>query len=541
MAVVIIGLVLATPNLFNKQTLEGAPGWLPKNQLNLGLDLRGGSHLLLKMNVEELLEDWLKTVQGQARQKVAEVKVDGKRIRRKRPKIVDATVVVRVLNAAHTEAAVKKLRELVQPLSGNSVFATTGSVNLQVTQKDGGIIVIAPTEAAIKQRLDAAISAAIETLRRRIDPDGVAEPIIQRQGTDRILVQVPGFNDPQELKRRIGKTAKLTFQLVNEEMSASQAEREGVPIGYELVDDREIPGMKHLLNTKVEVSGDEIDFARGERNHETRDPVIAFGFNVSGARKFANITQSNIGKRFAIVLDNGVDENGKRDRKVISAPTIQSAILQGQGIITGRFTMQEVNDLALLIKSGSLAASLQIIEEQTVGPTLGKDSIEAGQFASIIGLIAVVIFILVAYGLFGVFANIARAVNLILIVAALSVTQATLTLPGIAGIVLTIGMAVDANVLIFERIREELRAGKSVIAAIDTGYSKALGTILHANITTLIAAAILYFLGSGPIQGFAVTLSIGIATSVFTAFFVTRLMVATWLRMQNTRNLQAPI
>ncbi len=540
-ALIVIGILLAVPNMVGQKTLDSLPSWLPTGKLNLGLDLRGGSHLLLKMNVDELLEDRLETIRGQVQDSVRKVRVDGKRIRRQKPKVVKRGVNIRILDANNVDAAVTELKKLIQPLAGGSLFGDSGGPNLEVIKGEEGLITIRPTEAAITARLDTAINAAVETLRRRIDPNGTTEPIIQREGTDRILIQVPGLQDPQALKLLIGKTAKLTFHMVNEEVSYQQARDEGVPIGSILVADKDEAGVMHVLIKRPELTGDQLDYARPERHPETRSPILSFGFDAAGGRKFARITQNNIGKRFAIVLDNGVNEQGVRDRKVLTNPTIQSAILGGQGIITGRFTVEETTELALLIKSGSLAASLQIVEEQSVGPTLGKESIEAGKIASIIGLIGVVVFILIAYGLFGVFANIALVVNLMLIVGLLSLSQSTLTLPGIAGIVLTIGMAVDANVLIFERIREELRAGKTVITAIDTGYNRAFGTILDANITTFIAAVILFTLGSGPIKGFAVTLSFGIATSVFTAFMVTRLMVTTWLRMQKTRDIEAPI
>ena len=535
----VLGFVFASPNLFNKETLNNAPSFLPKSQLNLGLDLRGGSHLLLEMNSSELLEDWLEDVRSQVRKKVAEVRVDGKKIRRKRPRVVGDHVEIRISNPEHVDAAIEKLREIVQPVT-NSVFGGTSNNNLEIVKGEAGLIKVNPTEAAIKQRVDSAISGAIETIRRRIDALGTTEPVIQRQGRSRILVQVPGFNDPVKLKEVIGDPAKLTFQLVDTNTTVEDAIKNGAPPGSELVDDAENAGIKYLLKKQVIVSGKELDYVRPERDQQTSRPVIAFGFNTSGAGKFARTTKNNVGRPFAIVLDT-LDKDQNRVRKVLSAPVIQEPILTGQGQISGNFTHEETSRLSLLLRSGSLEASLKIIEERTVGPSLGEDSINAGKIAAIIGLVGVVIFILVTYGLFGVFANVALLINLSLIVGALSMLQATLTLPGIAGIVLTIGMAVDANVLIFERIKEELRNGKNTVNAIDTGYSRAFGTILDANITTFIAAAILFLLGSGPIQGFAVTLAIGIITSVFTACTVTRLMVVTWLQMQKKRSTELPI
>ncbi len=542
-ATVIIGIIFAMPNFFSKEDAAKAPSFVPSSQLNLGLDLQGGSHLLLQMNTKELLEQTLESLRVEVRSKVAEARYEGKRLHRKRPRIVkDQEVQIRITKTEHVAAAMEKLRELRQPLAGLN-FASGAAYNLDIIEGEDGLITVKPTEQAVNQRVETAITSSIEVIRRRIDALGTTEPTIQRQGFDRILVQVPGLKDPKTLKDRLKNVAKLSFHLLDHTMSARDAQLNGVPIGSELVEDKDRPGQFLLLRSEVLLSGADLKYARPGRDTQNgNQPIIEFGFNGSGAKLFAEITRKNLKKPFAIVLDKGTDKaTGKRDRQVITAPVIQTPILTGQGQISGSFTPQETGELSLLLKSGSLAASMEIVEERTVGASLGQDSIEAGKIASILGLVAVVVFILATYGLFGVFANLALFVNLALIVGALSLLQATLTLPGIAGIVLTIGMAVDANVLIFERIKEEIRSGKTTITAIDTGYSRAFGTILDANITTFIAAAILFLLGSGPIQGFAVTLAIGIVTSVFTACTFTRFIVAKWLGRQPSRTVKAPI
>lgn len=554
-AVIVLGLVCAFPNVFSDEQLETVPSWLPQQKISLGLDLQGGSHLVLRMNAEELLGTQLKSIRDGVNQRLREVRVDGRIIKRSRPKIINGKVQVKISNPAHIEPAYQKLQELIQPLE-LSIFTGTAGNTVDIVKGVDGVITVQPTQEAIKQRLTGAMSSAVEVMRKRVDPNGTTEPIIQQQGRDRIIVQVPGVEDPAELKRLLGKTARLTFQLVDPrsvEYQSSPSRRP--PPGTEFV--RSELGGVELLRTRAIVTGEELEQANATTDQQNNQPVVSFRFNAAGSRNFGRVTQENVGNPFAIVLDNGLveqtdangnvvkDNDGKpvmvRDRKIISAPVIQEPILGGVGQISGNFTPQETQDLALLLNSGSLAASMEIIEERSVGPSLGADSIEAGRIAGLIGLVAVIAFILFTYGLFGLFANIALMVNIILIVGLLSLTQATLTLPGIAGIVLTIGMAVDANVLIYERIREEIRSGKSTIAAIEAGYKRALGTILDANITTLIAAIVLYFLGSGPISGFAVTLAFGIMTSVFTAFVFTRLLISFWIKMQKTRTIELPI
>ncbi|MEM7620824.1 MAG: protein translocase subunit SecD [Pseudomonadota bacterium] len=555
LAVIIVGIICAAPNVFTKKQAESLPTWLPHKQINLGLDLQGGSHLVLKMNTDELLQTQLKSIRDGVNQNLRELRIDGKIVKRSRPKIINGQIQVRISKPEHVAPALTKLRELIQPLEF-SILAGTSNNNIEITQGENNTIIIQPTQAAIVDRLRGAMGSAVEVMRRRVDPNGTTEPIIQQQGKDRIIVQVPGVDDPAELKRILGKTARLTFQLVDPRGAQLQGgSSRRAPPGTEWVPSEQ--GPPELLKAKAIVSGEELEQANATNDQQTNEPVVSFRFNSTGSRNFGRVTQENVGRPFAIVLDNGfvseTDENGnvvldkdgkpklRRDRRIISAPVIQEPILGGVGQISGSFTPQQTQDLALLLNSGSLAASMEIIEERSVGPSLGEDSIVAGQIAGIIGLVAVIAFILFTYGLFGLFANVALIVNIALIVGLLSLTQATLTLPGIAGIVLTIGMAVDANVLIYERIREEIRAGKSTISAIETGYNRASSTILDANITTLIAAIVLYFLGSGPISGFAVTLAFGIMTSVFTSFVFTRFIISFWLRMQRTRTIEIPI
>ena len=370
----------------------------------------------------------------------------------------------------------------------------------------------------------AAVQQSIEIVRRRVDETGTREPTIQRQGDDRILVQLPGLDDPERIKRLLGKTAKMTFHLIDNRNSVEAAKAGRMPPGSRLLssDDVDSNGQSrmYLIRKRIMVSGDTLIDSQPSTDGRTNEPVVTFRFDTAGAKRFGLATSKNVGKLFAIVLDG----------KVISAPVIREPILGGSGQISGSFTFQSAQDLALLLRAGALPAPLTILEERSVGPGLGADSIAAGKIASILGMIAVLVFMAAAYGLFGFMADVALVVNMVLILGVLSFLQATLTLPGIAGIVLTIGMAVDANVLVFERIREEVRSGRTPISAVDTGYSRAFTTIMDANLTTLIAALLLYVFGSGPVRGFAVTLSIGIVTSMFTAIMLTRLLVVTWLR-----------
>jgi len=518
-AIAVIGIFLALPNIMSREALSWVPDWIPHKQINLGLDLQGGAHLLYQMDEKQLVQDWLKDIQGEARDVLRDERIGYSGLP---VSVAQRRITVPIRDAADMDRAEKALRQISQPISGNVFTGMGGAGNtVDVERGEGNTFNLTITEPGLLHRIGAAIESSIETVRRRIDALGTTEPIIQRQGRDRILVQVPGIRDVARLKSLVGETGKLEFKLVDATTTCQEARESGrVPPGSEIVESGDGFAQCYVLKSRAIVSGENLVDAQPGFDQRTNEPIVTFRFDTTGARRFGNVTQENVGRPFAIVLDS----------KVISAPVIREAILGGTGQISGNFTVQEANDLAVLLRSGALPAKLTIIEERTVGASLGADSIAAGKIAAVIGLAMVVGFMSVIYSLFGVFSVVALFINIALIMGALSLLQATLTLPGIAGIVLTMGMAVDANVLIFERIREEVRAGKSAIASVDAGYSRALGTILDANITTLIAAVILFWLGSGPIRGFAITLSIGIVTSVFTAFTVTRLIVAQWIR-----------
>lgn len=521
----LVGFFFAMPNLFSKQTVEGWPDWMPHRQLPLGLDLRGGAHLLLQMDTIELEKDWLLNLRGDVRKELRDAKIGFTGLG-----IVGDSVRVRIAKPEETDRAYDELKKMVQPL-GNPILGTSGE-DIEVQQTGPDTIIVRPTSQGMQQRLTSASSASVETIRRRVDSLGTTEPTIVRQGQDRILVQVPGFEDTRTLKDVIGKTAKLTFHALHPQTSAEEAKQTRVPLNYKIYPSVEGEGgADYLLRERPVVSGEDLDDAQQSFDQRTNEPVVTFRFNQSGARKFGRFTKDNVGVPFAIVLDN----------TVLSAPIIREPILGGSGQISGSFTVDSANNLAIQLRSGALPTKLTIVEERTVGPSLGADSIEAGEFAVTVGTIGVALFMVFAYGLFGVFAVMAVLINLTLIIAAMTIFGSTLTLPGIAGLVLTVGMAVDANVLIYERIREELRSGKTAISAVEAGFTKAFVTILDSNLTTLIAAIVMFWLGSGPIQGFAVTLSLGIFGTMFTAFTVTRLLVSLWIAAQKTRKVPAPI
>ena len=516
-AILLFALVVclfALPNYFSETTIRHWPSWAQRH-IVLGLDLQGGSHLLLEVDSAAVRKEQLQSINDDVLRVLRQARIPftGRAIR-------GNSVEVHITRDTDIDTALARLRELSQPLSG---FAgSTGQRTITVTAT-GSTITLSPTDPAITERVRQAVDQSIQIVERRVNELGLVEPTIQREGVDRILVQVPGLQDPSRLKEILGKTAKLDFRMVDPSMAPEQAEL-AHPADSEILPG-ETPGQKYLIEKRVLVSGADLTDAQPGFDQRTNEPVVNFRFNSAGARKFAEVTQANVGKPFAIVLDN----------KVISAPVIREPILGGSGQISGNFTVQSANDLAILLRAGALPAPLTIIEERTVGPGLGQDSINAGEHAAHAGAALVVIFMLATYGLFGLFANIAVAVNVAMIFGILSLLSATLTLPGIAGIVLTVGIAVDSNVLIYERIREEVRAGRSAINAIDAGFSRALATILDSNITTFIAAAVLFYIGTGPVRGFAVTLGIGILTTLFTAFTLTRLIVAYWVRLWRPR------
>lgn len=521
--VCLAALVVAIPNFFEKGTVESWPDFLPKQQINLGLDLRGGAHLLLAMDTEELRTDMLSTLREDVRAQLRRAEIGFSAIG-----LRDDRVLVRLRDQQDLDRAQTELRQLIEPLS--SVLLGGGENNLEMEVAGDGLIAMSLTDAAIRQRITDAIGGAIETVRRRVDPTGNVDASITRSGDDRILVQVPGVGSTEDIKRRIGKAARLSFHEVHPQ---EQAGTGVTPPGYRAYPSVEQEGFDYLLKTVPVVKGDDLVDAQPGFDQRTSEPIISFRFNQSGARKFGRWTSENVGRPFAIVLDG----------QVLSAPVVREPILGGSGQISGSFTPQSANDLAINLKSGALPATLTVIEERTVGPTLGDDSIQAGLLAFLIGAVATIAFTILVYGTFGIIAVVGLFVNALLLIAAMSLLGSTLTLPGIAGLILTIGMAVDANVLIYERIREELRNGKSAVQAIDTGFSRAIVTIIDSQLTTLAAAIIMFWLGSGPIRGFAVALSIGIFTSIFTAVTIVRLLVAIWLKSERerTRAVEVPI
>ncbi len=524
LAVCLAGLILAAPNTIPRGVADRLPEWLPHKQISLGLDLQGGSYLLLEVDVEAMVRERLEDLVQATRQALRE-----KRIGYRGLGIRQGQVAVQVREAGDVQQAVESLRKLATPLQP-SLFGGGGS-DIAVTAGENGSIAISLTEQAIKERRQAAVTQSITIVDRRINETGVREPIIQRQGDERILVQLPGIEDPDQIKRLLGKTAKMVFRLVNEEASVDAAQAGQVPPGSELLEglvaEGQGPPPHYVVYKKVMVSGENLIDAQPTTDSRTGQPVVSFRFDSVGGKRFGDATAANVGRRFAIVLDG----------KVVSAPVIREPILGGSGQISGAFSFQEVTELAILLRAGALPAPLKILEERSVGPSLGADSVRAGKIASVIGMVLVIVFMFLAYGLFGLAANVALLTNLVLVIGALSALQATLTLPGIAGIVLTIGMAVDANVLVFERVREEIASGKTPFAAVDAGYTRALTTIIDANVTTLIAAVLLFEFGSGPVKGFAVTLAIGIATSMFTAVMLSRMLIVLWLRRRRPATL----
>jgi preprotein translocase subunit SecD len=513
-----LGILLVLPTFMARSTLDKWPRFLPKKQLNLGLDLRGGAHLLLAMEVNDVRKDWLDSLREDARRRLREAKIGVSAVG-----ISGNAVQVRIAKPEETDAALKALKQMVQPL-GNPVFGTSGA-DVDVQKGESGSISITPTEAGLRQRTVNAVSAAIETVRRRVDAMGTTEPNIVREGTSRIVVQVPGLSDTAQLKELIGKTARLTFHEVHATLSAKEAKETRVPPGYKIYPGVDKTEGDQLLKETPVVRGDELTSANPSFDSRTSEPIIEFGFNNAGARRFGKFTQDHVGKPFAIVLDD----------KVISAPVIREPILGGRGQISGSFTPETATQLAIQLRSGALPAKLTVVEERNVGPSLGNDSIEAGKLAGIIGGIATIVLTILVYGTFGIFACIGLVVHGILTVAIMALIGSALTLPGIAGLVLGIAMAVDANVLIYERIREELRAGKTPIAAIDAGFTRAFITIADSQLTTLACAMVMFWLGAGPIRGFAVTLTVGICTSIFASVTVVRLLIYYWLNSMRQR------
>ena len=507
------GMLFAMPNLLSPDRLQTMPSWL-RSTVNLGLELRGGSHLQLEVDLKAVAKEYLSNLLDEARLNLRKQQIGYTNL------VVDAksagipSLTFLLRSPEDSEKALKVLRAIDTGL-------TVTVENTKVTAT--------LSEQMLEHRNRSIIEQSIEVVRRRVDESGTKEPIIQRQGADRIVVQLPGVEDPAEVKKLIGRTAKMTFRLVDSSVPpvvgapGAPMPYKAAPLGSEYLEEIAHEGQVRYLAVKkqVMVSGESLVDAQATFSH-TGQPAVSLKFNSVGARKFADMSAQNIKKQFAIILDD----------KIISAPVFQDIIPDGNGQISGHFTVKEANDLSLLLRAGALPAPLKVIEERTVGPSLGADSIHDGKIGTVVAFILVSIFMFLCYGTFGFFADIALVFNLILLFAGLSLLQATLTLPGIAGIALTIGMAVDANVLIYERIKEEIRAGIRPIAAIEVGYKRAITTIIDSNLTTLIGAAVLFEFGTGPIRGFAVTLALGILISLFTALSLTRLIIVLWARRQ---------
>ena len=512
--VVIAGILLAIPSLFPKEQVERWPGWIPNARISLGLDIAGGSQLLLEADIADAAKQRLQameeTVSTELRRgdppiRIGDVSTSGGKL----------SFVVR--DPTQHAAAFDRMQQLTRPVG------LTGNRDWDVTTVDGNRIVLTPTESGAKTALKDSLTVARDVVRRRIDPGGTKEITVINQGDRRIFVQVPGVEDPEALKDLIGQTARLEFKLVDLNADPAQVAAGRAPPGSQVLPMADGTGAI-AVQRRVMVSGEQLVDAKQAFDQDGR-AVVSITFNAAGARRFGRVTQENVGKPFAIILDD----------KVLSAPNINEPILGGQAQISGNFTVETANQLAVSLASGKLPVKLNVVEERTVSAELGKDSIEAGTIASIFATLAVIGLMIVTYGRFGVYASIALLIKAFMILGIMALFNATLTLPGIAGFVLTIGAAVDANVLINERIREELRRGRRMLDALETGYKEASTAIFDANITNTIAAAIMMYFGSGPIRGFAVVLLIGIITSVFTAVNFTRMLVSIWVKSKRPR------
>ncbi|MBI1217350.1 MAG: protein translocase subunit SecD [Rhodobacteraceae bacterium] len=536
----LLGLLLALPNLFYARVeghndalaqiargtetpeidaaVAGWPSWLPSSIVNLGLDLRGGAHLLAEVQLSDVYTDRMNGLWPDVRDALAKERDTVGNVRRE--PAPPGVLKVSITNPDGIDKAMEVVRGLARPVVS---LTGVGQKDIQAVN-DGSTITISLSPAEKSATDDRTIQQSLEIVRRRVDAAGTREPTIQREGTDRILIEVPGIGSAADLKKLIGTTAKLTFNQVMGRTGDANA----IPgAGNALVPSQDEKGVFYIINTNPVVSGDDLVDAQPAFDQNGR-PAVDFRFDTSGARKFGDYTATHIGQPFAIVLDN----------KVISAPVIQSHIGGGSGIITGNFTVESSTNLAVLLRAGALPAKMTFLEERTIGPELGSDSIRAGKVAAIAGGLAVAVFMVAVYGFFGWIANLGLILNLSMMFGALSLIGGTLTLPGIAGIVLTVGTAVDGNVLVYERIREELRNAKGPARAIELGYDRALSAIIDANITTLITAMILYFVGSGPVRGFAVTLMLGIVTSVFTTVFLSRLIIVMWFERRRPKTIE---
>jgi protein-export membrane protein SecD len=509
---IVLAAILTIPSFVPKERLGAVGEYLPWRQFHLGLDLKGGSYLLLEVDMEAVIRERLGNLADGAR-----TRLRGANIGYTGLATTERSVTLRLTDPSRAQDAVRLLRELANPIT---VGLGAPQPDLEVTSAADGTITITLSEPLLREKATQAVEQSIEIVRRRIDETGVVDPVIARQGSNRLLVQLPGIQDPERIKQLIGTTARMTFHLLDE--TADLSARTPPPGVMFLEGDRGPGGQptRYAVRRRVEVDGANLTDARAAQDSRTGEWVVNFTLDSIGTRRFAEVTRNNVGRPFAIVLDN----------RVITAPVIREPITGGRGQISGNFTVTSANDLAVLLRAGALPAPLTVIEERTVGPDLGADSIRAGAIALAIGFVLVVAWMAVFYGLFGWFANLALIVNMVLLLAALSLMEATLTLPGIAGILLTLGMAVDANILINERIREEAKRGRTPMNAMEAGFKRAFATIVDSNLTTLLAMAMLYAFGSGPVRGFAVTISVGIVCSMFSAIVFVRLLMVQWVR-----------
>ena len=516
LGMIVVAVLLVVPSMLSAPTRAALethlPSWAKPRTLTLGLDLQGGSHVLLQVDGTDVVKTMVGNLRDDVRRILREEKVAATGGIGAKPRGVE----FRLADPADRTKIAPKLQALTNPTA--SVFGSAGGPAYSVSTS-GDTTDVDVTDAGVADKIRRAVDQSIEVIRRRVDALGTTEPLIEREGNDRILVEVPGLQDPEKLKQILGTTAKLTFQLV-----AQPGENPG---DVEQLDDAEHPGQKVPVEKRIMVEGGDLTDAQPGFDQQNQQPIVNFRFNIRGGQRFGQVTSENVGRPFAIVLDG----------KVISAPRILGPIMGGSGQISGNFSVEQANNLSILLRAGALPAKLVIVEERTVGPGLGQDSINAGERAAYVGAALVFAYMLVTYGTFGIFANIALAVHISFIFAGLVLLGATLTLPGIAGIVLTIGMAVDSNVLIYERIREENHAGRSIIQSLDAGFKRAFATIVDSNVTMFVAAAILYFLGAGPVRGFAVSMGLGILTSIVTAVTMTRMMIALWYRYRRPTKL----
>jgi preprotein translocase subunit SecD len=515
----LFGLIFTLPNLLPPGAVAALPGWMPHQKLSLGLDLQGGSYLLLEVDTAALKKERLTNLTEDIRTKLHGDPTNDQ-IAFTGLAVVGDTIEVRITDPTQVDAAFKRLNDSV----GERLLSGGRDVTVQRTA-DQHIEVAFVAQAAKAAAADA-VTRSIEIIRKRIDALGAKEPLITQQGNARIVVEAPGESDPEKLKAVIGKTAKLTFQMVDTALAPEDVAAGRIPPDDEVLPSDDGFAPTYVVKRRSVVTGEMLTAASGSHD-ENNLPSVAFSFNGQGTRRFAEISTQNIGKPFAIVLD----------KRIISAPVIHTAITGGSGEITGHFTEESSHELALLLKSGALPAPLNVVEQHTVGAELGADAVKAGELSIVIGATLIFAFIVLAYGLFGGFAAAALVVNGLMIVGAMSLFHATLTLPGVAGLVLTLAVAVDANVLIYERMRDEARAGRPPMSAADAGFKRALTTIIDANATTVVAAVIMFNLGAGPVKGFALTLLIGVFTSVFTAVLITQVLIGWWFRATRAKKL----